>query len=193
MISSTSQNLEQAIEQRNFKGELFHRLNVVPVFVPSLAERSEDIPVIADHFLRLFHETQGHPLRALTNDAADLLQNMAWPGNIRQLANMMERILILSDGTGPIDSDHILVENEKQSENQETGAISPYLASLSLRDAREAFEREYLMIQIKRFSGNISKTANFVGMERSALHRKLKSLGVVNSGKPSNVSSKGGA
>ena len=193
VISSTSRNLEQAIEQRVFREELFHRLNVVPVLVPSLAERSEDIPVIAEHFLRFFHETQGHPLRDLTNDAASLLQTMAWPGNIRQLANVMERILILSDGTGPIATEQIPIENKKESENQETGDISPSLASLPLREAREAFEREYLITQIKRFSGNISKTANFVGMERSALHRKLKSLGVVNSGKPSNAFSNGGS
>ena len=191
VISSTSRNLEQAIEQRAFREELFHRLNVVPVLVPSLAERSEDIPVIAEHFLRYFHETKGHPLRDLTIDAAGLLQTMAWPGNIRQLANVMERILILSDGTGPIATDQIPIEIKKESESQETGAISPSLASLPLREAREAFEREYLMTQIKRFSGNISKTANFVGMERSALHRKLKSLGVANSGKPSNDSSNG--
>ena len=193
VISSTSRNLEQAIEKRSFREELFHRLNVVPVLVPSLAERSEDIPVIAEHFLRYFHETQGHPLRDLTIDAAGLLQTMAWPGNIRQLANVMERILILSDGTGPIATDQIPSENKKESESQETGAINPSLASLPLREAREAFEREYLMTQIKRFSGNISKTANFVGMERSALHRKLKSLGVANSGKPSNDSSNGGS
>ena len=193
VISSTSQNLEQAIEERAFKDELFHRLNVVPVIVPSLAERSEDIPVIAQHFLQFFHETQGHPLRDLTYDAAGLLQTMAWPGNIRQLANVMERILILSDETGPIAVDQIPVENKEKPDSQETAAISPSLASLPLREAREAFEREYLMTQIKRFSGNISKTANFVGMERSALHRKLKSLGVVNSGKSSNASSHGGS
>ena len=189
VISSTSRNLEQAIEQRVFREELFHRLNVVPVLVPSLAERSEDIPVIAEHFLRFFHETQGHPLRDLTNDAASLLQTMAWPGNIRQLANVMERILILSNGTGPIATDQIPIENKKVSKNQGADTISPSLARLPLREAREAFEREYLMTQIKRFSGNISKTATFVGMERSALHRKLKSLGVSNYGKLSNASS----
>ncbi len=193
VISSTSRNLEQAIEQRAFREELFHRLNVVPVLVPSLAERSEDIPVIAKHFLRFFHETQGHPLRDLADDAAGLLQTMAWPGNIRQLANVMERILILSDGTGPIATDQIPIENKKLSKNQGSGTISPSLASLPLREAREAFEREYLMTQIKRFSGNISKTATFVGMERSALHRKLKSLGVANSGKLSNAASNGGS
>ncbi len=187
VISSTSRNLEQAIEQRTFREELFHRLNVVPVAVPSLAERSEDIPIIAEHFLRFFHESHGHPLRNLTGDAAGLLQTMAWPGNIRQLSNVMERILILSDETGPIITEQIPVEHNEQVNNQETGAINPSLASLPLREAREAFEREYLITQIKRFSGNISKTANFVGMERSALHRKLKSLGIANSGKSSNA------
>ncbi len=189
VISSTSKHLEKSIERGVFREELFHRLNVVPVVVPSLAQRSEDIPVLAQHFLRFFHETQGHPLRDLTDDAAGLLQTMSWPGNIRQLANVMERILILTGGTGPIATDQIPVENNEQSDNQETSTISPSLASLPLREAREAFEREYLMNQIKRFSGNISKTANFVGMERSALHRKLKSLGVVNSGKSANTSS----
>ena len=189
VISSTSKHLEKSIERGVFREELFHRLNVVPVVVPSLAQRSEDIPVLAQHFLRFFHETHGHPLRDLTDDAAGLLQTMSWPGNIRQLANVMERILILTGGTGPIATDQIPVENNEQSDNQETSTISPSLASLPLREAREAFEREYLMNQIKRFSGNISKTANFVGMERSALHRKLKSLGVVNSGKSANTSS----
>ena len=193
VISSTTRSLEQAIKQREFREELFHRLNVVPVLVPSLAERSEDIPVIAKHFLRFFHETHGHPLRDLADDAAGLLQTMAWPGNIRQLANVMERILILSNGTGPIATDQIPIENKKVSKNQGADTISPSLASLPLREAREAFEREYLMTQIKRFSGNISKTATFVGMERSALHRKLKSLGVSNYGKLSNASSNGGS
>ena len=193
VISSTTRSLEQAIKQREFREELFHRLNVVPVLVPSLAERSEDIPIIAKHFLRFFHETQGHPLRDLADDAAGLLQTMAWPGNIRQLANVMERILILSNGTGPIATDQIPNENKKVSKNQGADTISPSLARLPLREAREAFEREYLMTQIKRFSGNISKTATFVGMERSALHRKLKSLGVSNYGKLPNASSKGGS
>ena len=115
---------------------------------------------------------------------------MPWPGNIRQLANVIERILILSDGTGPIEVTDIPDETKTQTNDPEAGTISPSLASLPLREAREAFERHYLMAQIKRFSGNISKTANFVGMERSALHRKLKSLGVVNSGKSSGANTK---
>lgn len=192
VISSTSQNLSHAIEKREFREELFHRLNVVPVEVPSLSERSEDIPLIAGHFLKLFHELHGHPIRELSADAAGLLQTMPWPGNIRQLANVIERILILSDGTGPIEVTDIPDETKTQTNDPEAGTISPSLASLPLREAREAFERDYLMAQIKRFSGNISKTANFVGMERSALHRKLKSLGVVNSGKSSGVTTKAG-
>lgn len=192
VISSTSQNLSHAIEKREFREELFHRLNVVPVEVPSLSERSEDIPLIASHFLKLFHELHGHPIRELSADAAGLLQTMPWPGNIRQLANVIERILILSDGTGPIEVTDIPDETKTQTNDPEAGTISPSLASLPLREAREAFERDYLMAQIKRFSGNISKTANFVGMERSALHRKLKSLGVVNSGKSSGVTTKAG-
>ncbi len=192
VISSTSQNLSHAIEKREFREELFHRLNVVPVEVPSLSERSEDIPLIAGHFLKFFHELHGQPIRELSADAAGLLQTMPWPGNIRQLANVIERILILSDGTGAIEVTDIPDETKTQTNDPEAGTISPSLASLPLREAREAFERDYLMAQIKRFSGNISKTANFVGMERSALHRKLKSLGVVNSGKSSGVTTKAG-
>ena len=190
VISSTSLDLSHAIEKREFREELFRRLNVVPVEVPSLSERSEDIPLIADHFLKFFHEQHGHPLRGLSADAGGLLQTMPWPGNIRQLANVIERILILSDGTGPIEVTDIPDETKTQINDPEAGTISPSLASLPLREAREAFERDYLMAQIKRFSGNISKTANFVGMERSALHRKLKSLGVVNSGKSSGANTK---
>ena len=183
VISSTSQDLHSAIKQRLFREELFHRLNVVPISVPSLEDRSEDIPVIAQYFLKFFHNTQGHALRELDEEAASLLQTMAWPGNIRQLGNIIERILILSDSTGPIKAVDIPKDSPETSNGPKTNVINPSLAMLPLRQAREAFEREYLMTQIRRFSGNISKTANFVGMERSALHRKLKSLGVVNSGK----------
>ncbi len=183
VVSSTSQNLLKAIKQRLFREELFHRLNVVPIGVPSLEERSEDIPILARYFLKFFHESQGHVLRALSDDAARLLQTMVWPGNIRQLGNVIERILILSENTGPISADDIPEESALLSKGPEPNIITPSLATLPLREARESFERNYLMTQIRRFSGNISKTANFVGMERSALHRKLKSLGVVNSGK----------
>ena len=122
-------------------------------------------------------------MRKLSDDAAALLQTLPWPGNIRQLKNVIERILILSDGTGPISADEIPTDKQKSAGANDGGGMSANWATLPLREAREAFEREYLITQINRFGGNISKTANFVGMERSALHRKLKSLGVVSGNK----------
>ncbi|MAT87511.1 MAG: sigma-54-dependent Fis family transcriptional regulator [Aestuariivita sp.] len=185
VVSSTSQELNEAIAERTFREELYHRLNVVPIEVPPLEKRREDIPTLARSFLQHFHEMQGHALRQLSDDAATLLQTMSWPGNIRQLKNVVERILILGDSSGPVTVDEIPNEKNTKTDKLEAHVISPTLATLPLRDAREAFEREYLITQINRFGGNISKTANFVGMERSALHRKLKSLGVVSSTKSS--------
>jgi two-component system nitrogen regulation response regulator NtrX len=182
VISSTNRNLEQAIAAQTFRQELFHRLNVVPILVPSLEERREDIPVLADHFIGEFNSAQGLPKRELSGDAAALLQTMIWPGNVRQLKNMVERVLILGDGSGPIEARELPGSDEPEGEEGRV-VLSGALATLPLREAREAFEREYLLTQINRFGGNISRTANFVGMERSALHRKLKSLGVVTSSK----------
>jgi two-component system nitrogen regulation response regulator NtrX len=183
VLSSTSRDLEVEIAERRFREELFHRLNVVPVVVPTLEERREDIPELVKHFIAHFHSTQGLNARKLTEDAAALLQTLPWPGNIRQLKNVIERILILSDGTGPISVDEIPTDTQKSPGGGEGVGVSANWAMLPLREAREAFEREYLITQINRFGGNISKTANFVGMERSALHRKLKSLGVVSGNK----------
>ncbi|WP_299199070.1 sigma-54 dependent transcriptional regulator [uncultured Tateyamaria sp.] len=182
VISSTNRDLEQAIEAETFRQELYHRLNVVPIAVPSLEERREDIPVLAEHFIDECNTAQGLPKRDLTEDAAALMQTMIWPGNVRQLKNMVERVLILGDGTGPIDAKELPGSEEPTGEEGRV-VLSGALATLPLREAREAFEREYLLTQINRFGGNISRTANFVGMERSALHRKLKSLGVVTSSK----------
>jgi two-component system nitrogen regulation response regulator NtrX len=182
VISSTNRDLQKAIAAQTFRQELFHRLNVVPILVPSLEDRREDIPVLADHFICEFNSAQGLPKRALSEDAAALLQTMVWPGNVRQLKNMVERVLILGDGTGPIDARELPGSEEPMGEEGRV-VLSGALATLPLREAREAFEREYLLTQINRFGGNISRTANFVGMERSALHRKLKSLGVVTSSK----------
>jgi len=183
VLSSTSCDLEQEIAERRFREELFHRLNVVPVEVPTLEERREDIPELADHFIEHFNQTQGLNVRKLSDDATALLQTLPWPGNLRQLKNVIERILILSDGTGPITAEEIPTDTQKTTSATEGASISTNWATLPLREAREAFEREYLITQINRFGGNISKTANFVGMERSALHRKLKSLGVVSGNK----------
>jgi two-component system nitrogen regulation response regulator NtrX len=170
VISSTGRDLEAEIEAGNFRQELYHRLNVVPIHVPSLEERREDIPLLARYFIEELHESQGLPLRSLSDEAGALLQTMPWPGNVRQLRNVVERILILAGG-------------EAQGSDEDRVILSGSLATLPLREARELFEREYLLTQINRFGGNISRTANFVGMERSALHRKLKSLGVVTSNK----------
>ena len=183
VLSSTSCDLEVEIAERRFREELFHRLNVVPVEVPTLEERREDIPELVEHFVEHFNNTQGLNMRKLSDDAAALLQTLPWPGNIRQLKNVIERILILSDGTGPISADEIPTDKQKSAGANDGGGMSANWATLPLREAREAFEREYLITQINRFGGNISKTANFVGMERSALHRKLKSLGVVSGNK----------
>ncbi len=182
VISSTNKNLEAAIAAETFRQELFHRLNVVPIAVPSLEERREDIPLLAEHFISEFNSSQGLPQRPLSEDAIALMQTMVWPGNVRQLKNLVERVLILGDGTGPIEARELPGE-EAGSEEDGRVVLSSALATLPLREAREAFEREYLLTQINRFGGNISRTANFVGMERSALHRKLKSLGVVTSAK----------
>ncbi|MGH1453676.1 MAG: sigma-54-dependent transcriptional regulator [Paracoccaceae bacterium] len=182
VISSTNRDLEEEIAQGRFRQELYHRLNVVPINVPPLVERREDIPELAGHFIEMFNKTQGLPLRELTEDAVALMQTMTWPGNVRQLRNLIERVLILGDGTGPIAASDLPAEEEKPAEEGRV-VLSGALATLPLREAREAFEREYLLTQINRFGGNISRTANFVGMERSALHRKLKSLGVVTTSK----------
>ncbi len=180
VISSTSKDLEVEIETRRFRQELFHRLNVVPIAVPSLEERREDIPVLAEYFIAACNAGQGLPLRELSDEAVALMQTMVWPGNVRQLKNLVERVLILGDGNGPIEARELPSDEDKKSEDGRV-VLSGALATLPLREAREAFEREYLLTQINRFGGNISRTASFVGMERSALHRKLKSLGVVTS------------
>ena len=187
VISSTSRDLEAEIEAERFRQELFHRLNVVPIPVPSLEERREDIPLLGAHFIEECNKSQGLTARDFSDEAAALMQTMVWPGNVRQLKNLVERVLILGEGTGPIEAQEL--PNE-QTGNDEEGRVvlSGSLATLPLREAREAFEREYLLTQINRFGGNISRTANFVGMERSALHRKLKSLGVVTPTKQARVS-----
>ncbi len=181
-VSSTNRDLPTEIAAGRFRQELFHRLNVVPIAVPSLEERREDIPLLADHFIAVLNRTQGLPLRSLADDARALLQTMLWPGNVRQLKNVVERVLILGDSGGPI-SARELPSAEESPAGEGRIVLSGGLATLPLREARELFEREYLLTQINRFGGNISRTASFVGMERSALHRKLKSLGVATANK----------
>ncbi len=182
VISSTTRDLRAEISQGRFRQELYDRLNVVPIAVPSLEDRREDIPDLTRHFVDLFHRTQGLPNRTLSTEAEAMLQTMQWPGNVRQLRNVIERVLILGDGSGVIEAREL----PGQESTADTGGrlvLGGAMATLPLREARELFEREYLLTQIGRFGGNISRTANFVGMERSALHRKLKSLGVMTTSK----------
>jgi two-component system nitrogen regulation response regulator NtrX len=182
VISSTTRTLPAEIAAGRFRQELYDRLNVVPIAVPGLDDRREDIPMLARHFIEQFNKNQGLPLRRLSEEAEAAMQTMAWPGNVRQLRNVIERALILGDGGEEIEvTDLASPSAAPPGEGRIT--LTGGLATLPLREARELFEREYLLTQINRFGGNISRTASFVGMERSALHRKLKSLGVVTTSK----------
>ena len=182
VVSSTTRDLRAEISAGRFRQELYDRLNVVPIPVPPLGDRREDIPELTRAFIDMFHRTQGLPLRDLTPEAEAMLQTMQWPGNVRQLRNVIERVLILGDSNGRIEARE-LPGQEAPTNTTGRMVLGGAMATLPLREAREVFEREYLLTQINRFGGNISRTANFVGMERSALHRKLKSLGVVSASK----------
>src|SRR5271156_3116598 len=180
IISSTSRDLAQAITDGQFREDLFHRLSVVPIRVPSLAERREDVPELVHYFLDQGAMTMGVPPRRGAADAMAVLQSHDWPGNIRQLRNNIERLMILvaGDPEAEITAAMLPAEIGALVPAIPTGVGGEKLMSIPLREAREVFEREYLIAQINRFGGNISRTAEFIGMERSALHRKLKSLGV---------------
>ncbi|MVA26949.1 sigma-54 dependent transcriptional regulator [Agrobacterium vitis] len=180
IISSSAYNLESLIAEGRFREDLFHRLAVVPVRVPPLAERREDIPFLVDMLMRHIAEQAGIRQRKIGEDAMAVLQAHDWPGNIRQLRNNIERLLILTQNDGadvPISAE-MLPTDLGEMLPKVSGRSDYQIMTLPLREAREMFERDYLIAQINRFGGNISRTAEFVGMERSALHRKLKSLGV---------------
>ena len=178
VVSSTSRNLEEEIVAGRFREDLFYRLNVVPILVPPLADRRDDIPALAGHFFARYARDQGIPPPEVGHEAMSALQAYEWPGNVRQLRNVVERTIILAprDRLATIQADMLPAEilNERIQSHSRLSA----LMAVPLREARENFEREYLKVQIRRFSGNISKTASFIGMERSALHRKLKLLGM---------------
>ena len=180
VLATTNRDLQQEMSAGRFREDLYYRLNVVPIRVSALSERREDIPLLSQYFLEKSAESAGMPLRPLGDEALAALQAYDWPGNVRQLRNVVERLLIMAPGGAreTIRSDMLPPEIRgvvPASLNLDRGVE---LMGMPLREARELFEREYLLAQVDRFGGNISRTANFVGMERSALHRKLKSLGV---------------
>ncbi len=178
IVSATSRKLDEEIAAGRFREDLFYRLNVVPVEIPALTERREDIPALTEHYSARFAAEQSLTAPEISSEAMAAMQGYDWPGNVRQLRNVVERTIILAPHgrLQRIDLDMLPVELIEGDPNRSVGITS--LMGAPLREARESFEREYLKIQIRRFSGNISKTANFIGMERSALHRKLKLLGL---------------
>lgn len=180
IMSSTSKDLNNEMQSGNFREDLYHRLSVVPIKVPGLAERREDIPGLVDFFMNQISISSGLPVRRIGDDAMAILQTNEWPGNVRQLRNMVERVMILTDGeaSAVVSADMLPDDAGNSAGFASSGNNGEHFMSLPLREAREIFEREYLMAQINRFGGNISRTAEFVGMERSALHRKLRALGV---------------
>ena len=180
IISSSSRDLARLIAEGQLREDLYHRLGVVPIRVPALSDRREDVPELIEFFMDQISVATGLPKRRIGGDAMAILQSHEWPGNVRELRNNVERLMILTKGepTAEITVDMLPAEVGAMVPTTPSGSGGEKLMSLPLRDAREIFEREYLMAQIARFSGNISRTAEFIGMERSALHRKLKSLGV---------------
>jgi two-component system nitrogen regulation response regulator NtrX len=180
VLSATSRNLQDEIAAGRFREDLYYRLNVVPVRLPPLRERREDIPELVSHFLARISAERRMSAPTISEEAMAALQAHDWPGNVRQLRNIIERTLILAPGdrAARIEVDLLppeVLDNQSAMSGASTGMA---IMGSPLREAREAFEREYLKIQIRRFSGNISRTASFIGMERSALHRKLKALGI---------------
>jgi two-component system nitrogen regulation response regulator NtrX len=180
IISSSSRDLAEEIGGGRFREDLFHRLSVVPLRVPSVSERREDVPELIEFFMEQISGSTGLPRRRIADDAMAVLQSHDWPGNVRQLRNNVERLMILTSAEPDVEVTVEMLPSEVGALVPTTpnGSGGEKLMSMALRDAREIFEREYLVAQIARFSGNISRTAEFIGMERSALHRKLKSLGI---------------
>lgn len=178
VVSSTSRDLQKEMEEKRFREDLFYRLNVVPVVVPSLAERRDDIPALAEHFFTRYAAEQGIAPPTISDEAMAALQAYDWPGNARQLRNVVERTIILTPRERLTEIEPDMLPSEVTGGKLGGGGGISALMGAPLREARESFEREYLTVQIRRFSGNISKTASFIGMERSALHRKLKLLGM---------------
>ncbi len=181
VVSATARNLADEIAAGRFREDLYYRLNVVPVLIPALCDRREDIPALVSHFMAHYAAQRRVPTPEIAPDAVVALQSYEWPGNVRQLRNVVERTIIMAPGDriGRIDMDLLPAEVLGGDGDRDTSTSA--IMGAPLREARESFEREYLKVQIRRFSGNISRTASFIGMERSALHRKLKLLGITES------------
>ncbi len=181
VVSSTARNLERLMGEKAFRADLYHRLAVMPIHVPSLAERREDIPELVAHFIEQYSRSSGHPVKRLSEEALTVLQARDWPGNVRQLRNYVERLMILHGGEDieEITPDMLPSEETAGQGGDGNGLDLERMLTLPLKQAREEFERRYLQAQLARFAGNISRTSAAIGMERSALYRKLKGLGLL--------------
>ena len=170
VVASTNKNLEEEIEHGNFREDLFYRLNVIPFAVPPLRDRREDIPLLADHFLREFTMAYGRKPKELTEEAYRVLMEHHWPGNVRELKNLIERLVILNPQVR-VDARHIPLTARRQQDR-------PLDRFGSLQEVREAAEREYILKKLEETNGNVTRTAELLGLERSNLYRKMKTLGI---------------
>ena len=177
IISTSSKNIREEIDKGNFREDLYHRLNVVPILIPPLKDRSEDIPLLLNYFSKKIAELNGINQTKLDSNF-DLFYKYEWPGNVRELRNLVERISILSINENSSNTNQLVQDSLSQKNPSSKFSNDDNVLLYPLKEAREKFEKNYLSSQLKKHKGNISKTAEFVGMERSALHRKLKSLGI---------------
>jgi two-component system nitrogen regulation response regulator NtrX len=172
VVAATNKNLEEEIERGNFREDLFYRLNVIPFHVPPLRDRREDIPLLADHFLREFTTAYGRKAKELTPEAYALLQEYHWPGNVRELKNLIERIVILNPQVR-VDARHIPLNMARRPQAERVPDRFG-----SLQEVREAAERDYILRKLEETSGNVTRAAELLGLERSNLYRKMKTLGI---------------
>lgn len=178
IIASTSMIVAQEIKEGHLRQDLYDRVSVIPIQVPALTDRLTDVPELVEHFMMQASKVHGRPARSFSTEAMIMMQSYPWPGNVRQLKNVVEWVLLMTGGDHrePVTCSMLPPEIRSDVKLPTVGNMS--IVVMPLREAREAFEREYLLAQVNRFGGNISKTARFIGMERSALHRKLRALGV---------------
>jgi two-component system nitrogen regulation response regulator NtrX len=172
VIASTNKDLEEEISSGNFREDLFYRLNVIPFYVPPLRERKEDIPLLARHFLREFSAAYGRRPREITEDAIEALMRYSWPGNVRELRNVIERIVIMNPSTSRFERKHLPALVHRDGTRRTAGEFS------TLHQARDAYERDYILKKLDENHGNVSRTAEVLGLERSHLYRKMKTLGI---------------